>query len=114
MGDLVRVLGWMKCIAVLGGGISLFPSPTVRVIRTRKTGKEGKESEMVWETTRCVREVHVHMIRREEDDPVFDWETVHWLRRLLCVRRIRNGIRGDRGGGDGGGGCDEEDGLYRV
>merc|ERR1740124_732260 len=90
------------------------PSPTVRVIRTRKTGEEGRESEMVWETARCVREVHVHGIRREEDEPVFDRETVHWLRCLQFVRRGGNGVRGDRCGGDGGGGCDEEDGSYRV
>jgi len=97
LGDLVRVLGWMKCVAILGGGTSPRPSPTVRVIRTRKTGEEGRESEMVWETARCVREVHVHGIRREEDEPVFDRETVHWLRCLQFVRRVGNGVRGDRG-----------------
>ena len=77
MGGLVRVLGWMKCVAILSVGTSPRPFPTVRVIRTRKTGKEGRGNEMMLETVRCAREVHVHGIQREEDEPVFDRETVH-------------------------------------
>jgi len=101
VGDMVRILGWMKCVAVLGGvGSAVSSSPNLTTVVSVNNGNSNNET-TVWETRQCVREVHIHKIQRMDKD-TFDCETVHWLKCLQFSRRVRNSVAvgGDRLNGE--------------
>ena len=56
------VIGLMKYVTIIGGYISPYPPPTVRVVHTRKTGMGDKDSVMTWDT------VWYRNLYRDEND----------------------------------------------
>jgi len=104
VGDMVRILGWMKVVTVLGGSgaaVSSSSSPNVTTVVSVNNGNSINGSaninvKTVWETRQCVREIHIHKIQRMDKD-TFDCETVHWLKCLQFSRRVRTTVVVDGG-----------------
>lgn len=80
VGDLVRILGWIKCVSIFRGSAGKHWIQTMNDSVGRKT---------IWEARQCVREIHVHQIECLEEES-FVKETVHWLRCLQFARRVWN------------------------
>ena len=123
VGDLVRIKGWMKVVALLPA-----TNDSVRFSVGGEGEGEGGTGTTVWETRRCVWEIHVHKIERPsvEEQP-FVAETVHWLECLTFLHRLENDRvdaasveRGSGGDDDGSEGTEtdsttppDDDAIYR-